>query len=559
MIQDAYVARSVAAAVEYLYARQRADGSWCDRLSSSAIPTALAAIALHRADAAGHAAEVAQALDWLRANQRADGGWRDADTNPPSSKSGTAFALAALYELERQESAERIAAGLAFLDAAGGSQRIPGMRGPGPKSWPAAAAVAWALVGLRDLKEQPYQPIEVMLLPSRLRQKVSIALPGVLGLGLMQAHCLPSGPVRQWLHRIAEPRALAWLRAVQGSNGGIEECPMLNALVVIGLDMAGVGADISKGCRSYLLQTRRADGSWAVDRDLEISVTTYAVAALAECGEVGAEPRLSPTRDWLLSTQRREPFAPLGMPAGGWAWAVPSGWPESDDTAAVINTLDLLNGPRVQAAEDGLRWLRERQNRDGSWSEWVINGSLLNDRPCPAVTGQVITALHRSGDPTGSRTQIGRALAYLRRSQTPDGAFPSLWFRKYVFGTSKVLETYAALGLAGCPEARRAQAFLLAAQRPDGAWPDGVGVEDGTAEETAWALYALLASGLPADDARLVRAAHWLAGAQDDGTWTPSPVGLYFDDLRYNSDLIAHTFALRALARWSGAADNARR
>src|SRR5262249_56989987 len=119
------VTRTVEAAVEHLYARQRDDGSWCDRLSSSAIPTALAAIALHRSDHTGYAAEVTGALSWLHASQRPDGGWSDADMDPPSSKSGTAFALAALHELEPEASAARIAAGLAFLDSAGGAGRIP--------------------------------------------------------------------------------------------------------------------------------------------------------------------------------------------------------------------------------------------------------------------------------------------------------------------------------------------------------------------------------------------------------------------------------------------------
>jgi squalene-hopene/tetraprenyl-beta-curcumene cyclase len=246
--------RAVHEAVEYLYGRQRDDGSWCDRLSSSAIPTALAAIALSRTDPVGHADEIADALGWLHAHQRDDGGWSDADEDPPSSKSGTSFAVAALHALDRERSSERIAGGMAFLEAAGGVHRVPGMRGPGPKSWPAAAAVAWAIVGLRELHEQPYQPIEVMLLPPKLRNKVSIALPGVLGLGLMQAHNLPMGPLRRLLHRLAEPRALAWLRAVQATNGGIEECPMLNALVLIGLGLAGVGEDIQKGCLSYLLR-----------------------------------------------------------------------------------------------------------------------------------------------------------------------------------------------------------------------------------------------------------------------------------------------------------------
>src|SRR5262249_47381630 len=152
-------------------------------------------------------------------------------------------------------------------------------------------------------------------------------------------------------------------------------------------------------------------------------------------------------RDWLLSTQWTTPFAPLKLPPGGWSWSVPSGWPESEDTAVVLSVLGLLgltrDHPSVRA---GLRWLSSRQNRNGSWSEWVRNSNLLNDKPCVGVTAHAVMALHQYGAPGGRRSRIGRALRYFERVQQPDGAAPSLWFRDCVHGTAKLLETYAELG-----------------------------------------------------------------------------------------------------------------
>jgi len=396
-----------------------------------------------------------------------------------------------------------------------------------------------------------------MLLPAQVRNRASIALPGVVALGAWQTRALHWGPARTALRRRAERKGLAWLRALQGPNGGIEECQLMAGFVFMGLEMAGpgVGDDIQRGCVRYLLQTRRQDGSWATDRDLEIAVTAYAILALAEFGDVAAEPRLEPTREWLLSTQWRTPYDPLGQPAGGWSWAVPSGWPESEDTAVVLTVLSELGmtcrDPSIQL---GTEFLLRQQNRNGSWAEWIRGGSQLFDGPCPGVTAHVVMALRRPEVHDGSGTAVARALRYFRAAQAPDGSFASLWFRDSTHGTAKVLEAYADLGRCDDPVPARARQWLLASQRDDGAWPGTVEEgppPGGTVEETSWALYSLLRAGQPAWDSQIVRAVEWLADSQDDnGTWRPSAVGLYYPTMFYSDDLIAHTYAVRALGRW---------
>ncbi|GAA2805142.1 prenyltransferase/squalene oxidase repeat-containing protein [Crossiella cryophila] len=541
-------------AVENLYTRQRPDGAWTDRLSSSTVSTALGLLALAKADRERYRERLERGMDWLRAHQRADGGWSMADAHPPSSPGMTAFAIAACHELDPEGCRERIAKGFAFIEANGTDAVIPGMRGPGPKTWPAAAPFALSLVGLRDITEQPTLPVEVMLLPPRLRNKVSIGMPAVLALGLMQARVLPASPPRRLLQRLAQPRALAWLRAVMAPNGGVEECPMLSALIFLGLQAADLGPDLQQGSLDYLLDTQREDGSWAIDRDLEIAVTCYSVLALAEHTDVAADPRLRPTRDWLLSTQWTEPFRPLKIPAGGWSWNVPSGWPESEDTAVVLSTLGLLGLDRTHpGVAAGLRWLRVRQNRNGSWSEWVRNSFILNDKPCTGVTAHVLMAMHQHNEPRSRWAPIDRGLRWYEKDQLPDGSLPSLWFRDGTHGTAKVLETYAELGIPQDPVARRATQWLWDNQAPSGGWPLSVqtSAPGETAEETAWAVYSLLRAGESPWDPRVLRAVDWLLDRQDEqGSWAPSPTGLYFEDLCYSDDLITHAYTLRALARW---------
>lgn len=557
-------------AVGYLYDTQRPDGAWTDRLSSSAMATAIAAIALaydgdggvgsggsgssdgspdRSGSPCGHPDQVALARRWLREHQRADGGWGLADADPPSDGSVTAFVIAALTVLGDNDSC--LDAAQSYLDSVGGEAAIL----PVDRTWRELVAIVYAMVGLRDVNRQPVQPIEAMLLPARWRNRASIALPGVIGLGVWQSRALRLSPLARLARRFAEPAGLAWLRETQGPNGGIEECPLMAGLVFLGLRLAGaeIGADIQRGCIDYLLTTQRDDGSWAIDRDLEIAVTGYAVHALAESEDVAAQDRLRTTARWLRAAQWQRPFTPLGMPAGGWSWANPTGWPESEDTAVVLSTLGLLGASSSdQEIQAGLRWLLGRQNKDGSWSEWMLNSSMVHDGPCPGVTAHVLLAL-REFDVDGSHEgAIRRGLAYFEREQDDDGGFSSLWFRDRTHGTAKVLETYAAFG-EDSPVAKRARQWLLDNQREDGAWPLTVDYgppDGGTVEETAWAVYSLLLAGEPADADCVTSAIEYLVARHTESTWRPSAVGMYYDQLNYSDDLIAHTYALRAIGRW---------
>lgn len=554
----ARVTEAVKGATEYLYGRQRPDGGWTDRLSSSSVPTSMATLVLSRADPVRYQREIQEGLAWLRAGQRDDGGWSQSDSDPPSDTAATAFALGALRSLDPEGSGPSIERALGYMAANGGERSIVA----DTRTWRELVGILWVLEGFNELSEVPRQPMEAMLLPARYRNRASIALPGVVALGTWQTRALHWNPVRRVLRRLAEPKGLAWLRALQGPNGGIEECQLMASFVFMGLEMAGpgIGDDIQRGCVRYLLGTRRADGSWATDRDLEIAVTAYAVLALDECdGEVATEPRLEPTRDWLLSTQWSRPFDPLRQPAGGWSWNVPSGWPESEDTAVVLSVLAALGVPdQDPSVRLGIDWLHSRQNRNGSWSEWIRDTEETFDAPCPGVTAHVVMTLRRHDNPLGRRSPVARALRYLASAQADDGGVASLWFRDRTHGTAKVLEAYAGLGRGSDPVALRARQWLLDNQRDDGAWPGTVHegpLPGGTAEETGWAAYSLLLAGHDPWDERVIRAVEWLLDHQDgDGTWVPSAVGLYYPTMYYSSDLIAHTYALRALGRWLGLA-----
>jgi squalene-hopene/tetraprenyl-beta-curcumene cyclase len=174
----------------------------------------------------------------------------------------------------------------------------------------------------------------------------------------------------------------------------------------------------------------------------------------------------------------------------------------------------------------------------------------------------------------GGRRHAGacrRAVAYLRRTQEPEGSWYGRWGVNYVYGTSNVLNGLARHGVrASDPMVRSALAWLERVQRPDGGWGEGLesyadrramGRGPSTASQTAWGLMGLLAYR-GAGDPAVRRGVAWLlehqlaAGEPAGGSWreeaftgTGFPRHFY---LRYH--LYRHYFPLMALGRFCAAA-----
>ena len=112
-------------------------------------------------------------------------------------------------------------------------------------------------------------------------------------------------------------------------------------------------------------QSLRPDGSWPIDTNLSVWLTTASVTALAAAGALSRidGPR---TARWIADRQCRTPHPYTGAAPGGWAWThLPGGVPDADDTAGAIIALTNLEHPEGVAA--GIRWLLDLQNRDGGW------------------------------------------------------------------------------------------------------------------------------------------------------------------------------------------------
>ena len=249
--------------------------------------------------------------------------------------------------------------------------------------------------------------------------------------------------------------------------------------------------------------------------------------------ETGGDKDIGPAKqalDWLLPKQvldikgdwavKRPDLRP-----GGWAFQYNNAhYPDLDDTAVVVMAMDRARretGSRdYDSAIDRAReWILGMQSRDGGWAafdvdnlEYYLNsipfsdhGALL-DPPSEDVTARCVSMLAQLGETVETSKPLANGVAYLRRTQLPDGSWYGRWGLNYIYGTWSVL---CALNAAGVdhqdPAIRKAVVWLQSVQNADGGWGEDAtsykldykqfDPAPTTASQTAWALLALMAAG----------------------------------------------------------------
>lgn len=525
---------------------QRADSSWVGELSSSALATAMACLTFYLRSEAAPPDAVRSGLAWLAATQREDGGWGDA-LDDPSNMNATSMAASVLQYCAADEYREEVGKALRWVEGAGG---FPVLNDPKATSMSGPGRSLYALAGFVDWHKIRKLPTEVVLLPGRVQRTLSITFSSILSFSVMQDHFAPVSRWRRPVRRRAVRRAVEWLRHAQGPDGSFGESALLASITVVCLTLSGAGGeDIVRPALSFIRESRRENGSWPIDRDLENFDTTQAVLAYHEADR--PVPEANRVRQWFLDGQFREPCFHTSSAPGGWAWARPAGWPDMDDTACTLRSLRLLGlPPEHRAVKTGLGWLYGMQNSDGSWPTFVRDSKVPFDRGCPYITSQALSAISEMGPRESRGEPVQKALSYLRERQNEDGSFGSLWFRPHVRGTAAVIEALADLGLPDDPMAARAAGWLLAHQNTGGGWGDG-GEADSTAEETAWAVAALLRLDATRYSEAIERGVGWLLDHQrEDGGWDAGDVGVYFSAVIYSNAFYALSYPLITLSRY---------
>jgi squalene-hopene/tetraprenyl-beta-curcumene cyclase len=393
---------------------------------------------------------------------------------------------------------------------------------------------------------------------------------------------LPWKPLRRWALR----RAQQWLfEHLERTDGlGAIYPAMVNS--VFALRAMGYSADDPLTAREIgHLAEFEIDGGDTLRLQPCVSPvwdTAVTMFSLQEAGLPPDHPALVKAASWLLDHQVlgsgdwqvNDPDAD----PGGWAFEFRNDfYPDVDDSAFVLMALQRVAYPDAARMEQALRrgtaWVLSMQNRDGGWGAFDRNNysafltrvsfadhNAMIDPSTGDLTARVLEYLGRLKWPA-SDPRIQRAVGFLRRDQTSEGAWYGRWGVNYLYGTSGALRALAALGLQKEAESQRAVAWLRAVQNPDGGFGESCGSYDdpklkarghSTASQTAWGLVGLLAAGEISEPAVKRGVDYLLEQQRENGTWAEAAfTGTGFPRVFYlKYHLYRDVFPLYSLAQY---------
>src|SRR4051794_14668285 len=279
-----------------LLAERTPQGHWVGELSVSALATATAvsALALVKRQMSCRTQQeslIAGGLAWLAEHQNPDGGWGDT-VKSLSNISTTMLCRAAFHATGR---AEQYADALRRCETwlADRYGRTPAelaeavrQRYGTDRTFSVPILMMCALAGLVPWDEVPRLPFELACLPQSWYRfarmpVVSYALPALIAIGQCVHHHRGTwNPLTKLLRWLGRKRSLRVLEHIQPSSGGYLEATPLTSFVVMSL--ASLSAQRQQGPAErvmargidFIRQSMRPDGSWPIDTNLSIWVTT---------------------------------------------------------------------------------------------------------------------------------------------------------------------------------------------------------------------------------------------------------------------------------------------
>jgi squalene-hopene/tetraprenyl-beta-curcumene cyclase len=369
-----------------------------------------------------------------------------------------------------------------------------------------------------------------------------------------------------------------------GSWGGIQPCYLLSAMALRAHGYTNDHPVMKKAlAASRELVWEFADTTLYMPCVSPNWDSALAARALIDSGLHRDHPALAKTARWFIDHQifkkgdwsiKRPKLEP-----GGWAFEFFNDWyPDVDDSAVIVGTMAETEtddeAAKERAVRAGANWVMGMQSADGGFAAFDVDNDAdwLNQIPladveavvdpsCPDLTGRVLEMMSKVGYRMDHPVAI-RAIRWLKRNQSPDGAWWGRWGVNFIYGTFSALAGLRAIGAdINEPWIQRAVTWLKSRQNEDGGWgesplsdvdPAWRGRGASTASQTAWAIIGLIAGEDGISDA-VVRAVKFIVERQnEEGAWDESEsTGTGFPNhfyLRYY--LYAHYFPLMALGRF---------
>lgn len=530
------VEKAVDKGIGFLINNQSDKGSWSGSIPSTPGNTAINILVLIESGEDINSSSVQKAVDWLISSQRSDGGW--APTINPLDKSSldtTSLVIVSLLQAGKQENSRPITDARQFILQHGGIENA---------SWFTKSIISkYGAVSINSF-DVPV-PLEIILDPELFNKTVTY---------YHQFYYIPAALIYYELKYSDENQSVSQKEAIAAAIDWIKlyQSPDKSSLYVLALRAAGFeknSSEIQYGAQ-WVHESQRQDGSWSGGRGNIINFDTeLAMISLSEAGleQENHKHSLEKAKKWLLS-QQYPSKGPGWWYEGSWSWSYYE-IPDADDTAygvlALIHTGEPVNSPRVVSA---INFLRFFQNNDGGWPTFTkesygVDGSLVD------ITTHTIEAFLAAGispdDPS-----IEKGVAFIKKTQSNDGNWMTYWARNYTYGTyNGVVGLHITGDKSSSPYIQKAVIWLNNNQNSDGGW-GGIKGQNSTAEETAWALLALLTVGEDPKSFRIQKGIKWLIDTQNsDGSWNYDYV--FGDDSTFYADpMLPNTFPIKALTQY---------
>ena len=276
-------------------------GWWTGQLSTSALSTATACMALNLAisqragsddDCHRRDSLLQRGLQWLTTHQNQDGGWVDTVLSI-SNISTTMLAHAVLVATKNRHHpdcavacAQAIDRSGQYISQAGGVDAVLKRYGR-DHTFSVPILTHCALAGIVDWKRVIPLPFELACVPARFYAAVrmpvvSYALPALIAIGqVIFRHQGHWNPLLMLIRKAAIKPTLRVLESIQPPNGGFLEATPLTSFVCMSLLGCGLTYHVvTRRCLQFIEDSVRDDGSWPIDTNFTTWVTTLSVNAL---------------------------------------------------------------------------------------------------------------------------------------------------------------------------------------------------------------------------------------------------------------------------------------